>query len=170
MTISPPCPGAPVHPRLSMIPGAALLSAALLSACGPGLAGDWEGEIECDDVTADIAVELEDAGDGEYEGELVHAIDYTSTEDGTSYRLLLEMVLDLVLETDGRGEQELDHDAELADVSCKLWEEGDLLSDDCGEMGLDYDVGASADLGELTWDGADTIEIDDGDCAGELER
>lgn len=146
------------------------LAATLLSACNPGLAGDWEGDIRCDDTTFDLRAELEKAGGGEYEGTMEQEVDLSATESGVDYRIWFLMELDVVLSTDGRGEQELDVDGELADVSCKYWEDGDLLSDDCGELGIDYDIGARLDLGEVTWDGKDTIEIDDGDCSGELER
>lgn len=150
----------------SLLPASLVLTGCI----GPGLAGDWEGEVECDEGEIEVALELESDGGGDYSGEMDWTASLTFVEGGDTYQLEIDMKFDVEIESDGRGEQDLDNEAELKRVACRLTSGGQLLSNDCDEMGLEYDIGSTSDLGDLTWDGKDTIEVEDGDCAGELER
>lgn len=147
----------------------------LLTGCfGPSLEGDWVGEVECggqyDGAKFDVEAELESQGGGEYEGELWMVFEDSITQDGDRYEIEIDIGFELVVETDGRGEQELDHDVELDDVNCRFYQNGSLVSSSCSELGVEVDIGASGDLGDLTWDGQDEITIEDDDCEGAIER
>lgn len=147
--------------------GAALLS---LAGCMPSLVGEWEGEIECEETSMDLSIELEADGGGEFSGDLETYTLMQGSTDGTSWEAELSLTIGMVFEIDGGGEQDLDYEAEIDDADCRFTIEGELYSSDCEELGFDVDIGQEPDLGDFTWDGADTIEIDDGDCRGELER
>ena len=159
--------------NLTLIP----LLTGLLSGCGllggGDLSGDWEGSMDCDGPELDLSMELEADGGGEFSGPFVF-LSEQRVDDGTGniYDLTLEIEYDVIFELDGGGEQELSGDAELADTNCLLELDGDLVSNDCADMGLDEDeLDDAGSIGDgFNWDGEDSIEIDDGDCEGELER
>lgn len=149
-----------------------ILTLLLLTACTP-LAGDWEGDFDCeDDEDADVdnlrrefKLTLEPDGSNEFEAEWELNTMYTVYEDGDEYDVRLAYAGDGKVETDDTfGEQDLDHELNL--TSCKAYVDGDEEDDgDCDEDDYleDYDA---------EWDGANTIKIDSKDieCEGELER
>lgn len=132
---------------------------------GEGLEGDWEGVIHCADGDLDEWIEIDHEGGDTYAGEVEM---FASSTDGT-YTLTLEISSDIEIDLDGAGEQELDYEVWLDDARCAFYEGNQLLSSSCEEIGIEVTEGW-ATLGELEWDGDDTIEQDDGDCSGELER
>ena len=149
---------------------AAPLLFAILTGCfGQGLAGEWEGDLDCGDGTVGLAADLEKTSRNIYAGSMTAESDTTIIDSGTSWRLILDIDWDLTVNTDGPGEQELHYEALLNDLNCLLYREGDLYSNDCEEMGISADNDRS-DLGTFTWDGKDTIDIEDDDCHGSLER
>lgn len=120
--------------------------ALLLVACTP-LVGDWSGEVDCGDYAMDVEMTLE-WDDGEYVGE--GTLDCTDAL-GSDCEQTFEVQ---VRQDQAFGEQELDVDL-----------------DDCRASA----GGVSADVGcdnpdEVTWDGADAIEGEWGDCDVELQR
>ncbi len=142
---------------------------------GPGLAGDWSGTIECEDEDSDlefdIELELEAEGGGVYAGEMSFLVEQEVISEGDLYVLIMEVDLDVEVETSGGGEQGLDMDTSYADSNCSISLAGqDLGSDECTEMGLDEGDLENSGASDLVWDGADTIEVDDDDCEGEIER
>ena len=141
-----------------------------LVACSPSLEGDWDGDFQCATYTADLSIELDDEGDGEFAGELSMSIDQTSKEDGATIQYLVEGLIDLQIQVAGMGEQDLDYDAEWIGADCETFVDGALAYVTCQEIHFESAPGSTADFGDLTWDGADSIEIDEGDCDGELER
>ena len=130
--------------------------------CGPNIAGDWSGTLECSsadvgDYEVDIELELEVEDAGEFSGEL-----HLLSELGyLGYVMVLDQSYDVEVEQEEpRGEQDLEVEGDCAEATLTL--DGEQLDYSCDEAGAFEQEG--------TWDGADTISIDDDDCEGELER
>lgn len=136
------------------------------------LGGSWEGSMSCDDgPEIDVEMDLDADGGGSFSGEFLFLSFQQVVEDGVTYDIELEIEYEIEIETEGPGEQELDGEVELSEVSCRLYADGDLVTDSCADMGLDEsELEDAGRVGDMEWDGEDTIEIDDGDCEGELER
>ena len=145
---------------------------------GPDLSGKWEGDMDCEDssgdeLTFDLILDLDDDGGGEFSGPFTfrneQRIDMGAE---TMSDLKMEIILDAVIEVSGRGEQDLDISADYDDSRCRVTTGGEEdFDDECTAFGLDdgdlEDLGGNTDM---IWDGEDTIEIDDSDCQGEMER
>lgn len=151
-------------PLLSLLlPGCGLL--------GPGLTGEWEGEVECDpDLRIEVVLDLESDGGGLFAGDMDLVSTRTRTVAGALEELVLTVACDAELERQAAtGEQDLDYDIEVQDYDCELYQDGALTGWGCAELGVAVDEEES-DFGRLTWDGKDEIDVDDGRCQGELER
>lgn len=150
------------------------LALILLSGCGllgANLAGDWEGEVECrqPEVQVEAELELDAEGGGQFAGTLDMVQRRAAPDRGATAELVLTVSCAAELEASGGGEQDLDYDIEIEGVDCELFEGGSLVAWGCEELGVDVDE-SEDDFGTLTWDGEDSIEVDDGRCQGELER
>lgn len=118
----------------------------LLAACTP-LVGDWEGTLDCGTYEAPISVSLEFEG-GEYVGD--GELDCSDTLGGGC-----QETFEIHIQSIGPfGEQDLDVDLDDCEAS---W--GGYTSE------VDCD-----DADDLSWDGADEIEGDWGDCDVDLDR
>ena len=130
--------------------------------CTASLAGDWTGTLECsnDDVgdyEVDVELELEPDGDGVFVGEMR----LRGELELPDYKLELDTTYDVEIEQeDPRGEQDLEVEGECAETSTSV--DGETIGSGCADVD-DLET-------EGTWDGADSVEIDDGDCEGELTR
>ena len=122
-----------------------LLAAVSLGACqNADLSGDWEGEIDCGDVSdggggsLDVELVLEEEETYEYEG----TAEITKlTLGGDATTILMDVVID---QTRTYGGQVLDVEAD-----CTAYPAG----------GDEYEVDCS-DFTELGWDGEDLIQAD----------
>ena len=138
-----------MHPRVRTIP--LLLAAFSLGACqNADLSGDWDGEIDCGDVSdggggsLDIALELDAEATYEYEG----TAEITKlTLSGNATTIVMDLVVD---QTRTYGGQILDVEAECVAYPA----DGDPYGVDC------------SDFTELGWDGQDTIQADIDDFLG----
>ena len=126
------------------------------------LAGDWEGEMECDGIDQgfDMEVSLSKDGGKEYSGDGTIAL---TCSDG-QYSVDCDLEFEMAVEAEkASGDQELD--VELDD--CNLDWDGGGEETDCGD-----------DPDDVEWDGKDTIEWKgtltfvggETDCEVELER
>lgn len=142
-----------------------LLFSGLLLGCGAP-AGSWTGLIDC--------------GDGDSSGEISVVMDLRK-EEPTVYAGPAEVDFEGVFRIQGADRayrEELDFDrlelrltaesgaqeASLSGeaVSCATWVDGEPADEGCdGGDALDWAV---------SWDGADLLEFDEGDCAGSLQR
>lgn len=122
-----------------------------LAACqSADLSGDWEGEIDCGDVSdggggsLDIELEIDEESTYEYEG----TAEITKlTLGGTATSIVMELVID---QTRTYGGQVLDVEAD-----CRAFPSG----------GDEYEIDCS-DFTELGWDGEDTVQADIEDFLG----
>ncbi len=150
-----------------------LLASALLG-CNPGVGGDWDGAIECPDGQFEVELALNRLDFERHEGDFELVGEQTIDQDGSSWRIELDIDSEIVvLMPSATGQQELRYQLDDADATCALYQDGGLVEDDCEALELDleqdYDEDAPV-FGTWTWDGEDTIEVEDGDCTGELER
>jgi len=134
---------------------AALSSCLLFAACAePSLEGDWVGEMDCEDETAwmelEIDLPLTDAGDGEFTGRFEADGDYVY--DGETYPVRITADLEAELTSDEVEQQTI----ELLWSDCEI-RVSDESTDDC----LD---------GEWGWDGEDTLSGSNENCDLVLER
>ena len=130
--------------------------------CTASLAGDWTGTLECSDddlgdYEFDVELELEPDEDGVFVGEmrLRGKLDFedSTIEADTTYDVEIER-------EEPRGEQDLEVEGECAETTTSV--DGQTIESDCGDVD-DLET-------EGKWDGADSIEVDDEDCSGELTR
>lgn len=139
---------------------ALLLLLPLLTACDPGMGGDWQGELDCADEdfqgTMGLTLALNRVEDDEYVGTGTQT--YTGQVDAGGVWRDLEGSLTLdELEATVDGE---DVAITATTADCEMTLDGQPVEMQCG---TEFQVDAS-------WDGGDSIEIADGDCEGELTR
>lgn len=123
-----------------------MLTLLFFIACTP-LNGEWSGEIDCDDYSMDVDIEIEWTG-GEYEGQ--------GTLDCTNYYgSPCEQTFDIQMEAEAPfGEQDLDVDL-----------------DDCeAEIGGFQSQVSCDNPDDVEWDGADTITGEWSTCEFQIER
>lgn len=144
----------------------------LLAACNSGLGGYWSGQLSCpgSDSANKFDVEIEKLQAGTYVGELLVESTASASSGGSYYEAWRELGIDLSVNIDGKKAQRLDYTAVVMDFSCKLWEDGNLVSSSCDEMGVEISADEDFDMGVWRWDGADEISISDDDCDGEMIR
>lgn len=155
--------------------------AAPLAGCSllsPGLAGDWEGDVDCDSAQGDdlsgveiaLVMELDKDSADTFSGQLDMVQLHPTSYQGSAAELLLTVACDIELGLEAAtGEQDLDYDIEIDEYDCELYQNGSLVQWSCDAIGVSVDTEQS-DFGVLAWDGKDSIDIDDGRCQGELER
>ena len=120
--------------------------------CGGSIAGEWEGEASCENGKSEVEFELERedkdtfTGSGSFDSTCTYYNDEYYWEDDCT------VDFDIEVKTEGKmGEQDVEFEFDNCEV------DGDDI--DCPEDG------------ELSFDGADTIEgEDDGGCDLEFER
>ncbi|MCB9779622.1 MAG: hypothetical protein H6742_13745 [Alphaproteobacteria bacterium] len=132
----------------------------LLCACQAGMAGDWAGELACADEDFDgtmgLTFALNRVEDDEYIGTGTQT--YTGQVISGGATRDLEGSLDLV-ELVATVDGDAVAIAAITD-NCEMTIDGQAIAMQCGGA---FEVDA-------TWDGGDSLEIDDGDCSGELTR
>ena len=134
------------------------------------LAGEWEGELDCEASDARSSEEwnlvLDAPDDGEYEGTLEVSGDGTIDYEGNEYDYSWQFTMTVLIEPDEDqpGEDnEVDVEGEFDD--CEYEFEGEDMSEDsCPDRGDDIDFDA-----EVIWAEAGLVTIESDDCEGELE-
>ena len=146
-----------------------MLIITLLLGC-PTLAGEWEGELDCDSPdgrsTEEWNLVLDPPDDGEYEGTLEVSGDGTIEYEGNDYQISWEMTITVLVEPDDDlpgDDNELDVEGELDDCEFRIDGE-DVSGDVCGDSGDDADFD-----GEVIWAEVGLVTIESENCEGELE-
>lgn len=120
------------------------------------LAGTWVGEMDCSDengwMELEIDMDLEDIGDGEFEGPFEG--DGDGTFSGDTYPIRIEANVQLELTDDAGGEQTITS----LWSDCEIWAGDEYGEEDCS-YGNDW-----------TWDGADELSMETDDCETVVNR
>lgn len=154
------------------------LAASLLAACSPppDLSGTWEGDLTCEQggLSADYTVRtiLPETLEGVVRGPITIAFreDFPDP-DGSVLTIAFEAAGQLTLDVEKDEPQDLAAERTLDTLTCEILRNGVLASTACADASLSVDrIDDDTALDDLSWDGADSIELASDDCSGELER
>ena len=150
-----------------------LLMLGVLTGCGiDSMAGDWSGDLSCfDGAEVRLEIEVDDSeGELDYVGDFFLRAASQYETDGEVFRLESDWAGTLTLtQLLPAGEQEVALILKERAPDCRVFKEGNLLSEDCYEDGMPLGYEFVGDfVGD--WDGLDVLEVDNGYCSGELDR